>query len=139
MIVDQGLGFVLLAYKDNECIAGSVFLNWQKTLIYKYGASNLAGRNLGANQLVMWSAIRWGCENGYQLFDMGKTNNHNTGLRQFKSRWGAVEKPLIYSLISDKKSKQFGGNLQGIMQSVIQKSPIWVCRISGELLYKHFG
>ena len=138
-IIDRSLGFVSLAYKDDECIAGSVFLHWQQTLTYKYGASNEIGRDLRANQLLMWSAIRWGCENGYKLFDMGKTDNENTGLRQFKSMWGAVEQPLIYSTMSSKPPQPNNGRLHSIMETVIQGSPLWVCRLTGELLYGHFG
>lgn len=138
-IIDQGLGFVLLAYIGDECIAGGVFLHWQHTLTYKYGASNEVGRNLRANNLLMWTAIRWGCENGYRVFDMGKTDIENTGLRQFKSRWGAVEEPLVYSILSGRLHLQTNGKLQGIMQTVIRNSPSWVCRATGELLYRHYG
>ena len=38
-LIEKGLGFVLLAYKDAECLAAAVFLHWQHTLTYKYGAS----------------------------------------------------------------------------------------------------
>jgi CelD/BcsL family acetyltransferase involved in cellulose biosynthesis len=138
-ILDQGLGFVLLAYTGDECVAGGVFLHWQHTLTYKYGASNELGRNLRANNLLMWFAIRWGCENGYQVFDMGKTDQANTGLRQFKSRWGAVEESLVYSILSERPHLQTEGKLQGVMQTVIRNSPSWVCRVTGELLYRHYA
>jgi len=138
-LIDQGLGFISLAYKDRDCLAGSVFLHWQQTLTYKYGASNEIGRDLRANHLLMWSAIRWGCENGYRTFDMGKTANENYGLRQFKSMWGAVEHPLIYSTLKTLPPIQKKGRLRDIMEVVIRRSPLWVCRVTGELLYRHYG
>jgi len=138
-ILDHNLGYILLAYKDNECLAGAVFLHWQETLIYKYGASRKDTLNLRANNLLFWQAIRWGCKNGYKIFDMGKTELLNKGLRKYKSGWGAVESPLIYSTLSNSVSQPGSGKLKSAMEVVIQNSPSWVCRATGELLYRYFG
>jgi len=138
-VIEKGLGFVLLAYKDDECLAAAVFLHWQHTLTYKYGASSLDGLSLRPNNLLFWSAIRWGCENGYTTFDMGRTDLANTGLRAFKSGWGAQEAPLAYSSLSPDRPRSMTGHMMPIAQAVVRNSPLWVCRASGELLYKHFG
>lgn len=138
-IIEQGLGFVLLAYKDDQCLAGAVFLHWRQTLTYKYGASSREGLSLRPNNLLFWTAIRWGCENGYRILDMGRTGIENTGLRDFKSRWGAEERPLIYSLLSAEPPKLTPRPLMQTAQTVIRKSPVWVGRMVGELLYKHFA
>lgn len=138
-ITQQGLGFVLLAYKDQECVAGAVFLNWNRTLVYKYSASIEKARQLLAMDLVLWTAIRWGCENGYDWMDMGRTDIEDDGLRYFKQRWGAEEAPLDYSLISQEVYKPSSGSLAKLARPIIQRSPLWVCRAAGELLYKYFG
>jgi CelD/BcsL family acetyltransferase involved in cellulose biosynthesis len=138
-IVDQGLGFVLLAYKDHECIAAAVFLHWRQTLTCKYAASRADSLELRPNNLLFWTGIQWGCENGYTLFDMGRTDLANTGLRRFKRDWGAEELPLAYSMLSGTPPRSASGKLTPIMQTVISKSPVWVCRAAGELLYRHFG
>jgi CelD/BcsL family acetyltransferase involved in cellulose biosynthesis len=138
-IIRAGMGFVLLAGHENETIAGMVYLGWGKTLIAKYAASREDHFNLRPNNLLFWEGIRWGCEHGFEVFDMGRTEVENTGLRNFKSRWGAVEEPLYYSILSSKPLKPSGGKLDHLMHSVIQHSPLWVCRVSGELLYKHVG
>ena len=91
------------------------------------------------NNLLFWTAIRWGCENGDTLFDIGKTDLANTGLREFKSGWGAKEMPLAYSTLSPEPPRSITGKLMPILQKVIRNSPLWVCRAMGELLYKHFG
>lgn len=138
-LVGRALGFVLTAYKDDECLAAAVFLHWQKTLTYKYGASSSQGLSLRPNNLLFWEGIRWGCENGYTVFDMGRTGLDNTGLRQFKSRWGAEEQPLTYATFSEAPPSPTGGKLMALMQTVIRHSPPLVCRMTGELLYGHFG
>jgi CelD/BcsL family acetyltransferase involved in cellulose biosynthesis len=138
-IIQRGQGFILLAHKDNEYLAGAVFLHWHQTLTYKYGASTTDSLSLRPNNLLFWTAIRWGCENGYTLLDMGRTDSSNAGLRQFKSRWGAEEQPLIYSTLCDEPIRAVGGRLMRALQTVIRNSPLWVCRAAGEVLYRHVG
>jgi CelD/BcsL family acetyltransferase involved in cellulose biosynthesis len=131
------MGFVLLAHKDDEIIAGMVYLGWGRTLIAKYAASREDRFNLRPNNLLFWEGIRWGCQNGFAVFDMGRTEIENAGLRNFKSRWGAMEEPLYYSVLSSKPIQASKGTLDRVMHSVIQHSPLWFCRLSGELLYRH--
>lgn len=138
-VLEAGHGFILLAYHEYRCLAGAVFLFYNKTITYKYGASSQDQLNLRSNNLILWRAIQWGCENGYTLFDLGKTDLKNIGLRDFKNKWGAEEQALTYSLISSKPFQASVGRLNTIVERLIKKSPLWVCRLSGELLYKHFA
>jgi CelD/BcsL family acetyltransferase involved in cellulose biosynthesis len=138
-VIDRGLGFVLLAYADAECVAGAVFLHWNQTLTYKFGASSASHLHMRPNNLLLWTAIRWGCENDYAVFDMGRTDLANEGLRSFKSGWGAKEAPLVYSSSSAQSQHQAVDTLMPLMHAVIRNSPLWVCRATGELLYKHVG
>ena len=139
ILLDQELGFLLLAYKDQRCIAGAVFLHWQKRLTYKYGASSDDGLQYRPNNLLMWTAMQWGCEHGYTCFDMGRSDPGNAGLRTFKSRWGAQESTLEYTSLTPLPIRNEKNRFMGLMESVVQISPLWVCRLTGELLYKHFG
>lgn len=138
-IIDQGLGFVIHVYKDENCLSSAVFLHWKHTLIYKYSASSGAEKQLSPNDLLMWTAIQWGCENGYKVLDMGRSNIEDHGLRRFKRRWGAEENPLVYSFLPERSAGLSNGRFKNILESVICHSPLWVCRLAGEVLYRHFG
>jgi len=138
-LIEQGLGFVLSAHREDQCLAAAVFLNWQGTLTYKYGASSTDGLSLRPNNLLFWTAIQWGCDNGYTVFDMGRTDLANTGLRAFKSGWGAQETPLVYSASSSAAEHSVTDKVLPVVQAVLRNSPPWVCQATGELLYKHFG
>lgn len=136
----RGLGAVLLARREGKCLAGIVLLHWQRTLIAKYAASREDALKLRPNNLLFAEAIRWGCEHGYTLFDMGRTDLGNTGLRRFKSGWGADETLLTYSALPGRAAPSATvGRLMPIVQTVIRRSPRWVCRASGEVLYKYVG
>jgi hypothetical protein len=139
LLLDRQRGFLLLAYKEQQCIAGAIFLHWKDTLTYKYGASRDEGLKYRPNNLLMWTAIQKGCEHGFSRFDMGRTDLANQGLRTFKSRWGAHEKPLFYTSLGANSNHGGEGRIMGYMHKILEKSPAWVCRLSGELLYKHFG
>jgi glycosyltransferase involved in cell wall biosynthesis/CelD/BcsL family acetyltransferase involved in cellulose biosynthesis len=134
-VLDPGLGFVLIAEHRSRPVAAAVFLSWNQTLVYKFGASDHRHLACRPNHAVLWRAIVDGCENGYQLLDFGLTETHETGLRSFKSRWGTTESEVVCSVY---------GEAQGVRQrpptmltSVVRYSPPWVCRTLGELLYRH--
>ena len=138
-LFSAGLGSILFAYKDEKIIAALLLLNYGQILTYKYGASDKASLSLRPNDLLFWTAIQWGCENGFKLFDMGRTDLDNPGLRRFKKGWGADEMPLNYFTISRTTRQPVPGNLMKIVKPIIQRSPQWVCQFAGELLYKYFG
>jgi CelD/BcsL family acetyltransferase involved in cellulose biosynthesis len=133
------MGAVLLAYKGEECIAGVVYLHWQKYMVAKYAASKDEYWELRPNNLLFWTGIQWGCEQGFSIFDFGRTDESNSGLRRYKRGWGAVEQPLTYSILSRKPAQSNERKILDLVKPVIHKSPLWMSRITGELLYKHFG
>lgn len=140
-LIRNNLGFVLLAFMENTPISGAVFLTYNSTITYKYSASEPDYLRHRPNNLVLWKAIEWGCLNGYTTFDFGRSQVTNTGLRKFKGGWGAVEKPLPYSFISDSNmgTRKSSPVLETVAKKVIQNTPTFVCRTIGELLYKYFG
>jgi lipid II:glycine glycyltransferase (peptidoglycan interpeptide bridge formation enzyme) len=140
-LFEQDLGFVLLAYKDDICISAGLFLHWQKTLTYKYSATDENALNLRPNHLVTWTAMKWGCENGFTTFDFGRAEQEDEGLRSYKRRWGANETPLAYSYLpsAPAQSAQMSGKLGGMLKKIIQQSPVWLGQAVGQIMYRYVG
>jgi hypothetical protein len=139
-IIKTGLGFVCLVYKNDIAVAGGVFLHFNNTFTYKFGASDPKYLYLKPNNLMFYDMIKYSVENGYMLFDFGKTDIDNVGLRKFKSGWDAEEKPLYFSFFpSNTKNKYFNILKENILAPIIKNSPKIICRILGELFYKRFG
>lgn len=136
--LSRDLGFVSLAYDGPRPIAGAVFLTFNRKVVYKYGASEPEGWSHRPNHLIFWDAIRWACEEGYTSLDFGRTEADNPGLRAFKLGWGPAEHPLMYSEIGGAGSHDYASpsRARATATRVIQRSPPWVCRATGELLYK---
>ncbi len=134
-VLEPGLGFVLIAEGGGESVAAAVFLAWNRTLTYKFGASDPAAWGLRPNHALFWEAIRWACDHGYATLDLGRSDLANEGLRMFKSRWGASESELVYSALGEGAERR-SGRLERALGVTIRHSPSWVCRLTGELLYK---
>ena len=137
-VVARGIGFIVVARFAGKPVAAAVFLAWNRQLLYKFGASDRENGVRGANHLVMWTAMRWGCEAGYQSVDLGRTDEGHESLRAFKARWRAHEVPLIYSHLGGAPRAGYRSGLGSrALAQVIRRSPTAVCRTVGELLYRY--
>jgi CelD/BcsL family acetyltransferase involved in cellulose biosynthesis len=136
-VLEQGLGTILLAYRGETALAGALFLAWNGTTIYKFGASDPEGWPLRPNHLLFWTAIRDACLRGDRSFDFGRTDVDNAGLRAFKSGWGGVERPLVYSTLAPGSLHGGSGRIGSMLEVAIRRGPAWVCRGVGELAYRY--
>jgi hypothetical protein len=136
-LIEPGLGFIVLARVGSKPVATALFLAWNRQLIYKYGASDKLHWKLGANFLVHWTAMEWGCLNGCRLYDFGRTDTAHESLREFKAAWGSTEVPLAYSHLGAAPPIPGRGLAGAALAHVIMRSPTLVCRTLGELLYRY--
>lgn len=138
----RDLGFILLAEHGGRAVAGGVFLHWNGTLTYKFGASDPESRSHAPNHALLLEAIRWGCREGMTRFDWGRTEPAHEGLRAFKRGWGAREVLSASTILADRPPPPGGGGMaraRSLMSGCIRHSPQWVCRAIGELFYGQFA
>jgi CelD/BcsL family acetyltransferase involved in cellulose biosynthesis len=131
-LCDDDLAFVLLASIEGEAVAGAVFLAWNGTVVYKFGASDAGAWHARPNDALFAHAIRWSCEHGFRTLDFGKTELANEGLRRFKAGWGAEERPLVRSLVGG-AARAPRVHAPPLGSLVIRRSPEWVCRAASSL------
>jgi CelD/BcsL family acetyltransferase involved in cellulose biosynthesis len=133
-LLEPGLGRLLIASAGEQPIAAAVFVAGPRTLTYKFGASDSRFWGLRPNHLIFWSAIRWACESGFERLDFGRSDLEDQGLRDFKKGWAATEEPLVYTTFG--AGSEGGVRSFGAARAVLRRSPVWVCRAAGELLYR---
>ena len=133
-MVEPGLAFVLLAHHGSVPVAGAVFLCWNRTVTYKYGASDPLFWGLRPNDLLFSQAIRRACEEGYERFDFGRTELGNDSLRRFKLGWGSTESELAYTIVGG--PERAVRNPPVVVRGLIRRAPTWVSRGLGELFYR---
>jgi serine/alanine adding enzyme len=90
---------IMLVRKDGEVIGGAVCLFFKGSMIVPWASSLREYFSLCPNNLLYWEMIRWGCENGYQRFDFGRSSL-DSGTFRFKKQWGAKEEPLHWQCVN---------------------------------------
>lgn len=133
---------VLFAEYEGQTIAGIVVLAAGGVARYAYGASDERFLQLAPNNLLMWTAMKWASERGYETFDFGRTARDNAGLMQFKRGWGATEHPIPYYY-----SPQMAGLASTsehswkyrLLTGAWRRLPLQVAAPLGGALYKYLG
>jgi lipid II:glycine glycyltransferase (peptidoglycan interpeptide bridge formation enzyme) len=137
-LVGTGIAFILLADAGGrEAVAGALFLASHGSTIYKFGASDVDSWPLRPNHVIFWTAIQEACARGDRRFDFGRTDLGNAGLRAFKSGWGAEERLLRYSTLAPGAAAGTEGLASRALGVAIRRGPKWVCRGTGEALYRY--
>jgi hypothetical protein len=140
-ILSRNMGFIVLASLRGTAIAANVYFTFGDQILYKYGASDRAFQHLRASNLVMWEAIKWGCDHGYRALCLGRTEPGNEGLRQFKAGWGARERLIRYYRY-DLRTDVFVKTpniVRPFHRKIFGKLPIPILNLLGSILYRHMG
>ncbi len=95
-----GIAHLLVAKYKNEIITTWILFVWKEFLYYPYGASTEKYKNVMANNLMMWEAIRFGKKLGLSTFDLwgreiGKgftrfKEGYNPNVIEFLGTWDLV-------------------------------------------------
>jgi hypothetical protein len=131
---------IWVARRADEPVAAILTLRHGRTLVYKYGGSNKRFSNLGGTQLLLWRALESAKLSGCSTFDLGRSDNDNQGLIDFKSRCGAVPSQLTYLRRSTHPARDRGmWSGQRLFAHAASLVPYRVVATVGRSLYRHFG
>ena len=77
---------VYIAEHEGEALSGAICINYGKKTWYIYGASSNEKRNLMPNYAMQAEMIKWGLENGSEIYDFGGVFilDKSNGLFKFK-------------------------------------------------------
>ncbi len=136
-----GSANIFLANIDGKAVAGALCLHFCNKAIYKYGASDSQFQHLRPNNLVIWKAIEWYCQNGYEQFSFGRTDTSHTGLKKFKAGWGAHANVVNYYRYSflGKEIVESVAKVDGWHTKIFSRMPLPLLKLIGAVLYKHVG
>ncbi len=140
-VISQNHGIVVLADYVDQTIAGAVYFHFGKKVIFKYGASDSAYQYLRANNLIMWEAIKYYCNKGYEQLSFGRTDLDHEGLRRFKSGWGGDEQIIKYYKFDIQKETfiQIKPGITKFKKRILEEMPVPVLKLVGSVLYRHIG
>lgn len=131
--------YTILAVLYNNKVIGAQLLSYFKNKVYLPLASSLREYNeYSPNHLLYWESIKFGCENGYELCDFGRSTI-DSGPYIFKKQWNAMEYPLGYCYyskdIKNKKSNNSYAKLD-LVSELWKRMPLKITNTLGPYLSK---
>ena len=108
MFQPLGMAHLLVASLDGEALSSYFLMKYQNTFYYPYGGSTDKHKDVMANNLIMWEAVKLGQKLGCQTFDLWgalpnpvDVNDAWYGFHRFKEGFGAehVEFPGAWDLV----------------------------------------
>ena len=101
---EKPIARLIAAHYKGEIITTWIVFVWKDFLYYPYGASSNKHKNVMANNLVMWEAIKYGKKLGLKTFDLwgrepGKGFTHfkegyNPKVVEFLGTWDLITSPF---------------------------------------------
>lgn len=132
---------ILVAKVGETVVAGMILFDFAGRIVHNpWSASLDEYRSLRPNNAMYWEAIKLACQNGFKVFDFGRSTV-DTGTYDFKLQWGASAKPLYYQylLIKTDEFPEFDAN-NNKYQKVVdiwKRLPYKVTNFFGPRLVRH--
>lgn len=133
---------IVAVYKAEEPVAAALVVGFQKVLRNPWASSLRKYASLSPNMLLYLRVLEYACDNGYQVFDFGRSSA-GEGTYKFKEQWGATPVPLYWHYISlDGKlpdPESVGKERFEKATHYWQKLPLVVTRVIGPSIRKHIS
>jgi len=133
---------IFVVYKSEEPVASALVVGFDKVLRNPWASSLRKYASLSPNMLLYLRMLEYACDNGYQVFDFGRSTK-GEGTYKFKEQWGAVASPLYWHYISlDGKSldpEKAGAARFERAARYWRKLPLAITRLIGPRIRKHIS
>jgi Acetyltransferase (GNAT) domain len=121
-------------------IAAILTLSFKKTMVYKYGGSDVRHHRLGSVPFLFWCAIQDAKARGLTGMDLGRSALDQPGLIAFKDHMGASRTTLTYyTWPAGRTASARAGSVGRAVRWVVGRLPDAVLDFSGRVLYRHLG
>ncbi len=132
---------ILVAKSPEGIPISSVFSFFYKDEVLPYYAGSLFEyRDLAPNDYMYWQLLKHSCENGYRLFDFGRSKI-DTGSYDFKRHWGFEPEPLEYQYylngINEIPNLSPANPKYKKKIEIWRKLPLWTTKIIGPRIVKY--
>ena len=94
-----GQSAIIVVYRSKEPVASALVAGHGKMLRNPWASSLRKYAFLSPNMLLYLRMLEYACDNGYRVFDFGRSTA-GEGTYRFKEQWGAVPAPLYWNYVS---------------------------------------
>ncbi|MFZ3137469.1 MAG: FemAB family XrtA/PEP-CTERM system-associated protein [Thermodesulfovibrionales bacterium] len=81
--------------KDGEPAAAGFLVGFKRMLEIPWASSQQKYNQYSPNMLLYWNVLKFACDNGYRVFDFGRSTP-GEGTYRFKEQWGAKPTQLYW-------------------------------------------
>jgi len=138
----RGYLTLLIARYQGRDISAIILLKFKDRVSAEYLVSDEDYFHLRAVHLLVWRAIELSREEGFRIFDFGRTHQANTGLLRFKRAWGTIETDLFQAFHPDGNSSlaiERNERKLRFISSLCRTLPNPAFRALGYLCHRHHG
>lgn len=92
LLYPKGMIKFSLAKVNNRPAAISIELLFKKVMYGWYGGMDRGFKSYFPNEILTWHILKWGAENGFELYDFGGAGkpNEEYGVRDYKAKFGGT-------------------------------------------------
>jgi CelD/BcsL family acetyltransferase involved in cellulose biosynthesis len=133
-----------LAEHDGDVIAGALYLVWNDTWYYKFGASNFERSTVRPNELLGWESMLRANERGCATYDWGVSDLDQPGLVAYKRKFATDERRVsVLRHVPAGSSNRVAAEalpVFGELTKLLTREdvPDDVTQRAGEILYRYF-
>ena len=132
---------IINAYKNGIYLGGTllIFNNENKEVIYFLSSKSKQGLKISIDKILLSQSMEISFKKGFTIFNLGKVNENNIGLNNFKKQFGSIKYQLNYFSLSKKNygildQKCF---LKNISQFIIKIMPTKLYIILNNIIFKN--
>ncbi len=92
-----------------EPVGAGFLISWDGVLEIPWASTLRKVNRIGVNMYMYWNILKYAIENGYKVFDFGRSSK-DAGTLRFKKQWGSKQKQLYWHYLMDKNSIMPGLN-----------------------------
>lgn len=132
---------IVLSHYDDRIVGGTLYLEWEDTLYYKFAASRLDDLDVRPNEIAIWEALRLARSRGLAFIDLGISGLNQPGLIRYKEKFAQDSEDVRYlRRVADAGScLRDTPELQSMTERLCEPGvPEEVYRRAGDLLYRVF-
>jgi len=131
---------VVVTGPEYRPLAGGFLLGFQDRIEIPWASSLREYNHLQANMFLYWNCLKYACDEGYQVFDFGRSSVGSSTFK-FKEQWGAQPVPHYWHYYLNGQRTMPQLNPQNpkfhLAISIWKRLPVPITRLLGPYIAKH--
>lgn len=139
----RGMFEIMFASYNGKSIAALGYFKYKGKVSTEFAGWDTKFHSFKPNHFLYWNAIKRSHDEGYKIFDFGRTSNEDNGLMNFKDRWGTTRKEITVGFYPSTATNRFEGHRSSvkidIIKTISKHLPLRVFKLFGDFCYSHMG